>query len=60
MKTKQAIAKRFIVTKKGKVMHRYAGQDHFNARNTGKITKKKRRDIAMEETHTKTIKRLIA
>lgn len=59
-KSKQAISKRFTVTKKGKVMHRHAGQDHFNSRDTGKITMKKRRDHALEITHTKTIKKLIS
>jgi ribosomal protein L35 len=59
-KSKQTISKRFTVTKKGKVMHRHAGQDHFNSRDTGKITMKKRRDHAMELTHVTTIKKLIS
>ena len=45
MKTNKAIAKRFKVTKTGKVLKRCAGQNHFNTRETGKITRNKRRDV---------------
>lgn len=44
MKTNQTIAKRFKITRKGKVLKRCAGQDHFNAREPGKVTRMKRRD----------------
>ena len=47
MKTNKAIAKRFKVTKTGKVLKRVAGQDHFNSRETGKITRNKRRDVTI-------------
>ena len=47
MKTNKAIAKRFKVTKTGKVLKRDAGQDHFNSRETGKITRNKRRDVTI-------------
>ncbi len=43
-KTHKAVSKRFTITKTGKVMKRRAGQDHFNSRDPGKITRKKRRD----------------
>ncbi|KPJ85808.1 hypothetical protein AMJ57_01715 [Parcubacteria bacterium SG8_24] len=59
MKTHKALAKRFKVTKKGKVLKRTAGQDHFNSRESGKITRNKRRDRQMSETLTKTIKKLV-
>ncbi len=58
-KTHQATAKRLKVTKTGKVMKRYAGQDHFNSRDPGKITRKKRRDVSLSESYTKTVKMLI-
>ena len=32
---------------------RHAGQDHFNARNPGKITRKKRRDKELSNHSTK-------
>lgn len=60
MKTKQALSKRFTVTKNGKVVQRCCGQDHFNSRDTGKITKKKRRDHIMSGTFKNTIKKLLA
>ncbi len=59
MKTHNAIAKRFKVTKTGKVLKRVAGQDHFNARESGKVTRNKRRDRAMSESYTKTIKKRV-
>ena len=59
-KTHKATAKRLKVTKTGKVLKRYAGQDHFNSRDSGKITRKKRRDASLSESFTKTVKILIA
>ena len=58
-KTHKATAKRFKITKTGKVMKRYAGQDHFNSRDPGKITRKKRRDAILSASFTKTTKMLI-
>ena len=55
-KTVKAFVKRFLVTKKGNVIKRYCGQDHFNARNPGKITRKKRRDTLLSPTLCKTVK----
>lgn len=60
IKTHKAIAKRFKVNKKGKVLKRYCGQDHFNTRDKGKITRKKRRDTEMSKSYSKTIKQLTA
>jgi len=59
MKTHKAVAKRFKITKKGKVLKRTAGQDHFNTRETGKTMRNKRRDREMSDTLTKTIKKLV-
>jgi ribosomal protein L35 len=58
IKTHQATAKRFRRTGKDKLMQRKAGQDHFNARETGKTTRIKRLDIAATGTLAKTIKQL--
>lgn len=55
MKTKQSIAKRFKITKKKKILHRTCGQDHFNARESGKITRNKRRDRQISKSFRKTI-----
>ncbi|MEA3248972.1 MAG: 50S ribosomal protein L35 [Patescibacteria group bacterium] len=59
MKTHKALAKRFKVTKTGKILKRTAGQDHFNSRESGKITRNKRRDRQMSDSFAKTIKQLI-
>lgn len=44
-KTNQAIAKRFKVTKTGKILKRVSGQAHFNSRESGKTGRNKKRDI---------------
>ena len=59
MKTSKSISKRFKVTKKGKVLKRAAGQDHFNARESGNTTRNKRRDRQMNAIYSKTIKKLL-
>lgn len=59
MKTNQAIAKRFKVTKGGKLLKRKSGQDHFNSRESGKVTRKKRRDISMGKEFSKNLKNLM-
>jgi large subunit ribosomal protein L35 len=59
MKTNKAIAKRFKVTKTGKVIKRCAGQDHFNSRESGKVTRNKRRDVKVKHGVTSTIKKNI-
>lgn len=59
MKTHKAISKRFKITKNGKVLKRTAGQDHFNARESGNTTRGKRRDRQMSEAFTKSIKKLV-
>lgn len=59
LKTHKLVAKRFHITKKTKLLKRYAGQDHFNARDPGKITRKKRRDVKISKAHKRTLKKLI-
>ena len=59
IKTHKATAKRFTVTKTKKIKHRKAGQGHFNARETGQVTRMKRRDVDATKTLEKTIKTLM-
>jgi len=59
IKTHQSIAKRFRVTKKGKLMKKKAGQDHFNARESGNITRAKRRTQKVDKTISKQLKSLM-
>lgn len=61
LKTNKTIAKRFVIkkSKKGgkKILKRASGQDHFNARQDGQTKRRKRRDVTMTKTLTKTILR---
>ena len=59
IKTHKATVKRFKITKNNKVTQRKAGQDHFNARESGKIKRNKRRDVATDKSVTKTIRTLM-
>ena len=57
IKTKRAVAKRFKLTKTGKVIARTAGQSHFNSSNTGAETRAKRSDKSLTNGIKKIIKR---
>lgn len=56
IKTDKAIAKRIKKTSTGKLLKRHDGQDHFNARQSGKKKRNKRSDNTLS-TFTKTINR---
>jgi ribosomal protein L35 len=58
IKTHKATVKRFKRTGKNKLTQRKQGQDHFNARETGNVTRQKRLDISTTRTLEKTIKTL--
>lgn len=55
IKTHKATQKRFTKTKKKKYLVRKGGQDHFNARESGKTTRNKRRDISFSSRFHKTL-----
>jgi len=59
MKTRKTIAKRVVITKTGKLLKRHGGQDHFNSRDSGKITRKKRRDQTVSKAYVKNLKQLM-
>lgn len=62
LKTHKATVKRFRFSgakkKKKKIIRRQSGQDHFNARESGNTTKRKRRDVKAAKSTVKTIKKL--
>lgn len=58
-KTRKTLSKRITVTKSGKLLKRKGGQDHFNSRESGKVTRNKRRDLSVAKQYTRTIKTLI-
>ncbi len=59
LKTHKSASKRILTTKTGKQMKRTAGQDHFNARERGKVKMNKRRDITLSKASSKMIKTLL-
>jgi len=59
LKTYQAAAKRFRFTKRGKIMKQRAGQDHFNAREPGKVTRAKRRLVRVAKVDIRKIRSLL-
>lgn len=48
MKTNKSYTKRLRVTKKGKIIGRKAGQNHFNAKERSKTKQRKGRGFAVE------------
>lgn len=59
LKTRKSIAKRIKVTGSKKLTTRHGGQDHFNARQTGKTKRNKRRDNHVSKTLEKSIRRVL-
>lgn len=59
MKTHKATRKRFKITGKGKFVARAAGQNHFNARESGKITVQKHSDRVIAKVNRKAIEKMI-
>ncbi|MBI4142679.1 50S ribosomal protein L35 [Candidatus Uhrbacteria bacterium] len=57
LKTYKAAAKRLVVTRRGKVLKRKSGQNHFNSRESGTTRMGKRRDIPFDPLLQKTAKR---
>ncbi|NIA18373.1 MAG: 50S ribosomal protein L35 [Actinobacteria bacterium] len=59
LKTHKATVKRIAITKTNKIKQRKAGQDHFNARESGNTKRQKRRDISANNVYRKTLKQLM-
>jgi len=51
MKTNKRMSKTFWKTGSGKLMSRKSGQAHFNARESGKTSKNKRRDLVVHKVN---------
>jgi large subunit ribosomal protein L35 len=60
IKTKRAVAKRFKLSRTGKIIARKANQDHFNSTDTGNQTRAKRTDKSLKSGIKKIIKRQLA
>lgn len=59
-KTHKSIAKRYKLTKTGKVLKKKAGQGHFNARESSNITRAKRKSTTQAKPFVRTISTYIA
>ena len=57
LKTHKAAVKRLHPTRRGKILKRKAGQDHFNSRESGTTRMNKRRDVLFSSRFVKTAKR---
>lgn len=58
-KTHKAITKRVKLTKSGKLMKIKNGRDHFNARESGKVTRNKRRGLSINGRFARNMKSLM-
>ncbi|MFH1866697.1 MAG: 50S ribosomal protein L35 [Patescibacteria group bacterium] len=58
-KTHKATAKRFKISGSGKFIKRTAGQGHFNARESSRVTMAKRRDSSIADVNIKALRKLI-
>lgn len=57
LKTRKAVAKRFKISAKKKVVARATGQGHFNAREDGKATRSKRSDFVLFKADAENVKK---
>ncbi|MCX7778733.1 MAG: 50S ribosomal protein L35 [Patescibacteria group bacterium] len=59
MKTYQSIAKRFKLTKRGKIVHKSTGLDHFRTKKRGKYILVKRKRKKISPVYKKTILKIM-
>lgn len=59
MKNRKSILKRFKITKKGKVLRRQTGLNHYQAKKSGQQKRKSRKWIPFSKSKSKKIKKLL-
>lgn len=59
-KTKKSLAKRFKLTKSGKLLRKSTGQNHFRSKKSGKLIREKRKWVELPESESKKIKKLMS
>lgn len=59
LKTKKTLSKRVRITRRKKILIRQGGQDHFNSRESGKVTRNKRTDKTLSKANTRNVRRLL-
>ena len=58
-KTNKSVAKRFKITKTGKVMYRKPGLDHFRAKKSGKFRRNAGKWIELKGAYARTLKKMV-
>ncbi|MFH1451090.1 MAG: 50S ribosomal protein L35 [bacterium] len=58
-KTRKSIAKRFKVTKTGKILRRATGLNHYGAKKTGANKRKNRKMVQLSPSERRKIKKLL-
>ena len=59
LKTQKSVASRIKKTKTGKYIRRKAGQGHFNSRDTGKTSRRKKTDKEVSKAEHKAFDQLM-
>lgn len=59
LKTRKSALKRIKITGQKKILHRRTGQDHFNAKESGRKTRHKRKTSKFSLVNEKIIKRIL-
>jgi large subunit ribosomal protein L35 len=59
MKTRKSLTKRFKITKRGKILRRPTGLDHYRAKKSGKKIRQSRKWIEVSKAEAKKIKKLV-
>jgi large subunit ribosomal protein L35 len=60
VKTRKSILKRFKITRRGKILRRPVGQDHYLAKKSGKKRRQKRKWVRLSKSEAKKIKKLLS
>jgi ribosomal protein L35 len=59
LKTRKSVSSRVKRTKTGKYRRRAAGQSHFNSRDTGKDTRRKRSDFSIAKSEHRAFREMM-
>jgi len=60
MKTKKALIKRFKITKGGKILRRFSGQNHYRAKKSGGAKRKGRKWVVLSKSEARKIKKFLS
>ena len=58
-KTRKALAKRFKITKNGKILRRVTGQNHYRSKKSGEWKRKGRKWVPLAKNEAKRLKKYL-